>query len=280
MGISASQGTPSAKEPYLEGLLGFGKQNRYVRNINNITSRREVKTRKSNPRYPFQKSLPSEASFPSPLGSAKLCEFSFVRSYRVAGNKKHFEIERKFRLTETEFAEMPERLHAAGFHASKTVVENDTFFPVEKKGDMLRLRDETCDETTIHTLTRKTWVETAGQKERSESEEEISEFIREFMLEVVQRVHSQPLRRLRKDRSLYKKEGPALQGEQVTVTLDYLKELGEYSGPYMEIELIVDNDSGVQRARDYIQKIAAQLLHEERDYVRMSYQDMLNAIST
>ncbi|HEY9683494.1 MAG TPA: CYTH domain-containing protein [Oculatellaceae cyanobacterium] len=198
----------------------------------------------------------------------------------MAGNKKHFEIERKFRLTETEFSEMPERLRAAGFQASKTVVENDTFFPVEKKGDMLRLRDETFDETTTHTLTRKTWVETAGQKERSESEEEISEFIREFMLEVVQRVHSQSLRRLRKERSFYKKEGGALPGEQAIVTLDYLRELGEHSGPYMEIELIVENDSGVQHARDEIQKIATQLLHEERDYVRMSYQDMLNALST
>jgi predicted adenylyl cyclase CyaB len=197
----------------------------------------------------------------------------------VAGSKNHFEIERKYRLSEKEFTEMPERLHAAGFRASKQVVENDTFFPVEKKGDMLRLRDEICGDKTTHTLTRKTWVETAGQKERSETEDEISEFVREFMLEVVQRVHPQPLRRLRKDRSFHEREGGALPGEAVTVTLDYLHNLGDNSGPYMEIELIIDNESGVQHARDEIQKIAAQLLHEERDYVRMSYQDMLNAMS-
>lgn len=189
-------------------------------------------------------------------------------------SKKHFEIERKYRLTEDEYKALPGRLQEAQFKPDRSVIERDTFFPVEKKGDMLRIRDEECDGSTTHSFTRKTWVETAGAKERSEHEEELSPFIRECILEIVQRIRPEPpLRRLSKQRSLYEKEQS--NGAKVVVTLDYLKELGEHSGPYMEIELIIVNEKDIPSARETIQELATMLLHDERDYVRMSYQDML-----
>ena len=195
----------------------------------------------------------------------------------MSDGNKHFEIERKYRLSEEEFEGLPARLKEAAFTPLRTVIERDTFFPVEKEGDMLRLRDEDLDGVVTHSFTRKTWIETAGAKERSESEEPISTFVRECLLEIVQRINPKPLRKLSKQRSLFEKEQSG--GAKVTVTLDYLKELGEYSGPYMEIELIIKNEQDVQSARDKIQELATMLLHDKRDYVHMSYQAMLAKVS-
>ena len=191
----------------------------------------------------------------------------------LSESKKHFEIERKFRLSEEEYGQLPARLSEAYFTPGRTVIEKDTFFPVEKQGDMLRLRDEQSSDLTRHIFTRKTWVETAGAKERSESEEEVSPFLREFILAVVRQVHPEPLRTLKKKRSFFEKSQSA--GAQVVVTLDYVDGLGIRSGPYMEIELIIEHEQDVQSARDKIQELALRLLHEQRDDERMSYQDML-----
>jgi predicted adenylyl cyclase CyaB len=192
----------------------------------------------------------------------------------VTGSKKHFEIERKYRLSEEEYSDLPTRLTQASFHAARQIVENDTFFPVQKKGDMMRIRDEEFEGSTTHILTQKTWVETAGNKERSEREEEISEFVRECIFEIAARMSSKPLKKLSKERALFEKEQPSR--AKVVVTLDYVRDLGENSGPYMEIELIVENEADVQSARDKIQELAKILLKDSRDYVHKSYQDMVN----
>jgi predicted adenylyl cyclase CyaB len=195
----------------------------------------------------------------------------------VSGSKKHFEIERKYRLSEEEYADLPTRLAKSSFKTGRKIVENDTFFPVAKKGDMMRIRDEEFEGSTTHILTQKTWIETGGSKERSEREEEISEFVRESIFEIAARMSSTPLKKLSKQRALFEKEQSA--GAKVVVTLDYVRELGENSGPYMEIELIIENEADVQSARDKIQELASKLLNDSRDYVHMSYQDMVNEMS-
>lgn len=195
----------------------------------------------------------------------------------MSGSKKHFEIERKYRLSEEEYAELPVRLQQASFEVGRKLIENDTFFPVAKKGDMMRIRDEHCEGATTHILTQKTWVETAGSKERSEREEEITDFVRESIFEIANRMSNRGLKKLSKERALFEKEQN--DGAKIVVTLDYVRELGTNSGPYMEIELIIENESDVQSARDRIKEVAVSLLNDTRDYVHMSYQDMVNEMS-
>jgi predicted adenylyl cyclase CyaB len=190
----------------------------------------------------------------------------------MTGSKNHFEIERKYRLSKSEYDELPKTLKHLGFSHKKEVVENDTFLPVEKKGDMLRIRDEKEGQITTHILTRKTWVETKGERERSEQEEEVSSFVRNTILEVVERANEKSLRHLSKKRTFF---AAVDDGEAVTVTLDYVDQIGQYSGPYMEVEFLVHNQEDVPRFRDKIKQLAKTLLQEERDYVQTSYQEML-----
>jgi len=186
--------------------------------------------------------------------------------------KKHFEVERKYRLSKAEYEQLPKTLKELGFSHEKEVVEHDTFLPVEKKGDMLRIRDEKEGSTTTHILTRKTWIEANGERERSEREEEISAFLRDTILDVVERAAQNPLRKLSKKRAFFTSVS---EGHAVTATLDYVEEIGQYSGPYMEIEFLLDSTDDLPIFRNRIKALAQTLLQDEREYVKTSYQEML-----
>lgn len=184
----------------------------------------------------------------------------------------HFEVERKYRLTEAEIQSLPAKLTSIGYVFDGVAEMVDTFVPPETEGDMIRVRDETISGASHTVLTCKTWKIVAGQKERAETEESLTPFVRGCILEVGQRLRGKKLSTFSKTRDLYV---AALAGRKVTVGLDRVSGLGKYSGPYLEIEVIVKHESEVAAVREFIVAHAKELLGDDRDFVRMSYQQML-----
>ncbi len=188
--------------------------------------------------------------------------------------KTHLEIERKFAISKEEFRALPARLLSAGFQLTGQVFMTDTFLPVITEGDMMRIRVETMNDRTKHILTRKTWVEVGGDREREETEKETNELAAGCLLELGERLSGGPLPSFSKDRDLYSRLAED-DHHQIVVSLDTADGLGDYSGHYMEIELLVPVNGNVQAARQQIASLASSLLGEEREFVKLSYQEML-----
>lgn len=188
--------------------------------------------------------------------------------------KTHLEVERKFQISKEEFRALPARLLALGFQATGQVFMTDTFLPVSKEGDMMRLRVETMNDITKQILTRKKWVEIRGEREREEEEKVTSELAAGCLLELGERLAGSPLPSFSKDRDLYSRLAED-EHHKIVVSLDTAEGLGDYSGHYMEVELLVPVDGDVTAARLQITSLASSLLGEERAFVQMSYQDML-----
>lgn len=184
----------------------------------------------------------------------------------------HFEVERKFNLTEAEIQALPAKLTSLGYAFDGVAEMVDTFVPAAVTGDMIRVRDETISGASHTVLTIKTWTTVAGQRERKETEESLTPFVRARFLELGERLKGKKLSTFTKTRDLYTS---TVDNHKVTVGLDRVSGLGKYSGPYLEIEVIVKVESEVEAARAFIVKFAKQLLGEDREFVQMSYQQML-----
>lgn len=194
----------------------------------------------------------------------------------------HLEVERKFALSQSEAGKLPAQISLLGFQYMGQVHMTDTFLPVTTDGDMMRLRDETTKETTEETtrciLTRKSWVVIEGQRERKEIEANVDAIARGCLLELGERLNGAPLLSFTKERDFYECSTHS-QFQDVVLTIDNVKGLGQYSGFYLEIELIVKMGGDVQTARERINQIATMLLEREPECVQLSYQDMLKRAS-
>lgn len=189
-----------------------------------------------------------------------------------------YEIERKYRLSREEFDDMPRRLkEKLRFDWVRDVVEADTFLPVEKPGDIIRIRDEKGDSSIQHILTQKTWVEVLNGKERREQEDTIPVAVRDCVIAVTERLNGKPLKKLSKKRRFYRGTSP--EGFKIVVVLDAVTDLGQYSGNYMEVEILVKRDEDIAAARLKVVELAKILLDEEREPWAMSYKQMLDEVS-
>jgi predicted adenylyl cyclase CyaB len=211
------------------------------------------------------------------LKSAMLRALAAIRHAYNNSNKRHLEVERKFKLTDAEARKMPVLLSALGFLHREQVYMTDTFLPVIVESDMMRIRDETADHSTRCLLTRKSWVEVEGERERQETEEKLDMVARGCLLELGERMNGGKLLSFTKQRDHY--HCPEGDFKNVVVCVDSVDGLGEYSGSYVEIELLVEEGGDVQSARTRISQIAATLLGQERECVQLSYQDMLKRVA-
>jgi len=202
----------------------------------------------------------------------------FLRSFTGSiknQNRPHFEIERKYRISQEEFERLPVRLHTEGFVREDRVSMTDTFIPAEHEGETIRLREQISESgKTVTILTIKQWVDVAGGRERQEAESEgIDSTTRECLLALGRRLNSGKgdllsYSKARTTYSAFKKRYP------VIAAFDQVSGLGDYSGHYMEIEVLVNSESEVSRAREFVESFARELLGEERE-MAMSYSEML-----
>jgi adenylate cyclase class IV len=186
--------------------------------------------------------------------------------------KPHFEVERKYPVSQEEFHKLPGRLRDLGFLRKSKATIVDTFLPAEKEGDMVRLREETTDGLTVTVITLKEWVEVAGQRERKERESDpIDAVTKDCMLSLGRRLASEPLMSFSKDRTTFSGHRDK---RQVTVALDVASGLGDFSGTYLEVELIVERQEDVADARAFVESFVVELLGAERECA-ISYMEML-----
>ena len=186
---------------------------------------------------------------------------------------KHFEVERKYRISPDEFANLPIKLSERGFSFVEKVSMTDTFLPATGEGSILRLRRESAGCEVRNILTRKEWVYLAGgEKERQEQEERVGELVSQVLVSLGKAASNEPLLSYGKDRFLYQ---GVLDGYKIIVSLDCVEGLAEYSGNYMEVEILVAGDEGVESARNLVFKFAQELLGDSRDFEPLSYKAML-----
>lgn len=183
----------------------------------------------------------------------------------------NFEVERKFRLQDSELGAFSERLVQMGFSQGRLIAMTDQFLPVKVKGEMLRIRDEVVGSESWTLLTIKEWVNIAGGRERRETEGQLSGFTRRFLLAFGSLLNGGKLMSFSKQRLEH--HNASMPG--VVITLDDVSGLGKHSGRYAEIEVLVPQDGDVESARAQIAQLARTVFDEERAPVEMSYQLML-----
>jgi adenylate cyclase class IV len=191
----------------------------------------------------------------------------------TSSSKESFEVERKYKISRQEHAELPEKLISMGFTHEAQVHMYDTFLPTAVESDMCRVRDETIKDRTKHLLTQKVWVQVSGNRERKEKEEEISTLVRETLLDIGLRLNGKALSHFSKDREMYVRSDDL--GRQVTIALDITEGLKQYDGTYMEIEFLVADERDVESARQSIKKLVQEVLGEARLEWELSYMQML-----
>lgn len=196
-----------------------------------------------------------------------------ARLARHSSPDGHLEVERKFRITDEEAASLPAQIAKLGFAPGDAVTMTDTFLPVEREGDMARIRDEKQGSCLRSMLTLKSWVVTPdGGKERSERECGLRPGIRSLLLYSGRLVNGGRLMSFSKHRQHF---NGLCDGRQAVVAIDSVGGLGRHSGFYLEVEVLVPAGEDVQAARLRISEIASNVLGGEREQVRLSYQDML-----
>lgn len=201
----------------------------------------------------------------------------FQSLMRLASEDSHLEVERKFRIAETEVAAIRTRLSELLFKHCGDVTLADTFLPATVKGEMMRVRRETCNGHRNVLLTYKTWVATDdGGKERQEAEHPTRPLIASLLILLGRLIQGEPLLGFSKERALYRGAyGPG----DVVVSIDQVVGLGRFSGYYVEIEIMVphaDQDSA-GAAKSAIYELAGEIFGEAREDVKQSYLDMLIA---
>jgi predicted adenylyl cyclase CyaB len=203
---------------------------------------------------------------------------AFAGFVSATSDKAHFEVERKFALTKPEVDEIPVRLKALGFTYIGTAAMTDTFLPTFVDGEMMRVRFEQIGSEPLRTLlTYKQWVKTATGKERKESEREVGSTVGALWRLVGRAIIRQPLLSFSKNRQLF--DGKLGDADAV-VSIDDVSGLGNFSGSYMEVEVLVPLDGDVVAYRDRIFAIVKEILLEARPDVQRSYMDMLKESRT
>jgi len=189
-------------------------------------------------------------------------------------DKGHLEIERKFSLLKVSTQGVIERLKDEHFYFSGSLSSTDWFVPSPVRGELQRLRREYKDGVESYILTVKHWEATADDgRERHERERQIRPITFYILLYLGKFATSFRLPTFRKSRDLYSGE---LEGKKATAAIDEATGLGEYSGPYLEIEVLAPRRSPSKAVQAAILRLASRIAPEAVE-VQHSYQEMLEA---
>ena len=187
-------------------------------------------------------------------------------------DKGHLEIERKFSLLRVSVQGVIERLKDEHFYFAGSVKSTDWFIPSPVRGEMLRLRREYKDGVESYMLTVKHWITTVDDsRERHERERQIRPITFFILLYLGKFVTAFKLPTFRKSRDLYSGE---LEGKKAVAAIDEATGLGEFSGPYLEIEVLAPKRATSKAVQTAILKLAFKIAPEATE-VQHSYQELL-----
>lgn len=196
---------------------------------------------------------------------------AFARFVSATSEKGHYEVERKFALQAGEVDALPGRVQERGFTYAGTASMTDVFLPTLVDGEMLRVRKERIGDAPARSyLTFKQWVHTASGKERKETEREVALTIGALWKLAGRAIGGEPLLSFSKQRKLFNgKLGEA----DAVVSIDDVSGLGQFSGAYMEVEVLVPLDGDVVTYKDKVYEFVRELLGERAE--ARSYMEML-----
>jgi len=202
-----------------------------------------------------------------------LLQNAFAWFVERKAHKGHLEVERKFSISMQEAESLPMRLREYEFRPAGSVVMTDTFLPPRQKGEMLRVRDEMIAGSVRSVFTMKSWVYGRdGNKERQESEAEVSSLVRTLAVIFGRFACGRDLLNFSKERALFDAK---LNGKDVVVCLDRVNGLGKFSGHFMEVECIIPLGQDPTEARAEIFKFVETLFGSPREDIKRSYLEML-----
>jgi predicted adenylyl cyclase CyaB len=197
---------------------------------------------------------------------------AFAQFVSATSEKGHYEVERKFALEAGEADALPGRIQQRGFTYAGTASMTDVFLPTAVDGEMLRVRKERIGDAPKRTfLTFKQWVQTASGKERKETEREVPLTVGALWKLAGRAISGEPLLAFSKQRKLYHGR---LGDAEAVISIDDVTGLGQFSGAYMEVEVLVPLDGDVVATKDKIYETVRELLGGERSEAR-SYMEML-----
>jgi predicted adenylyl cyclase CyaB len=190
------------------------------------------------------------------------------------------EIERKFKITAPEALHVVEYLRGHDFKLSEDCQMSDIFLPTGADSQQLlrirsvSVRSDEDGKNPAKVLTYKTWIKTDdGGKERQEREEAIGDLAAECLVKVGRLAKDgEELPSYQKERKTYSGQ---CNGYSVNVSLDEVSGLGEFNGFYMEVEIIITDNAGINAAREQVYALAHEILGDKRGHHELTYLEML-----
>jgi predicted adenylyl cyclase CyaB len=201
--------------------------------------------------------------------------FRYIVRLIVKGSKgsAHLEVERKYFLGNCDLEEVRTRIADEDFTFWGQSEMTDWFLPSHIERELMRIRREKVGSTVANTLTVKRWVNTAsGTREREESERSLGPVVTAMLLITARFLQGSNLLSLRKNRSVYR---GSLHGRNAIISLDDARDLGRFSGPYLEVEVLADPSEDTQDIEQSILKVGSKVTAGAR-LVKESYRELLD----
>jgi predicted adenylyl cyclase CyaB len=201
--------------------------------------------------------------------------FRYIVRLIVKGRKgsARLEVERKYFLGDCNLDNVRKRIEAENFAFWGQSEMTDWFLPTHIERELMRIRREKIGSTVANTLTVKRWVNTAsGTREREESERTLGPILTVILLIIARFLQGSNLLSLRKDRSVYR---GSLLGRNAIISLDDARDLGRYSGPYLEVEVMADPTEDTKEIEQSILEIGSRVTAGAR-LVKESYRELLD----
>jgi adenylate cyclase class IV len=150
---------------------------------------------------------------------------------------------------------------------------SDTFLPCQDDGEIMRIRQEHETAGARRTVfTIKQWVKTRTGRTRKEAESDAPSTVALIFLVAGRMLSGKALVGFSKNRQLF--EGQ-LNSDHLIISIDEVFGLGEFSGWYMEAEVLVPLDKDPADYEEPILKQVQELLGDTRLPVKQSYREML-----
>jgi len=201
--------------------------------------------------------------------------FRYIVRLIAKGRKgsARLEVERKYFLGDCNLDDVRNRIEAEDFSFWGQSEMTDWFLPTHIERELMRIRREKFGATVANTLTVKHWVNTAsGTREREESERTLGPILTAILLIIARFLQGSNLLSLRKGRSVYR---GSLNGRNAVISLDDARDLGRYSGPYLEVEVLADPTENTKEIEQGILEIGSRVTAGAR-LVKESYRELLD----
>jgi predicted adenylyl cyclase CyaB len=185
----------------------------------------------------------------------------------------HLEVERKYFLGGRDLGEVRARIEEEKFSFWGQSDMTDWFLPTHLERELMRIRREKIGSEVANTLTVKRWVTTtSGTREREELERSIGPVLAAMLLITGRFLQGTALMSLRKERSVHR---GSLNGRNAVISLDDARDLGRFSGPYLEVEVLADPSEDTKDIEQNILDIGSRVTAGAR-LVKESYRELLD----